>query len=93
MRLLEALRIQAAKIAADLDHSKLFTHMSDRGAFREEIIKDFLRPFLSGLRREDATARAKEDRRPSPIRVETGLGIKPFNPRRWQREQNSEGGV
>lgn len=46
MRLLEALRIQAAKIAADLDNSKLFTHMGDRGAFREEIIKDFLRPFL-----------------------------------------------
>jgi hypothetical protein len=38
MRLLEALRIQAAKIAADLDNSRLFTHMGDRGAFREEII-------------------------------------------------------
>jgi hypothetical protein len=46
MRLLEALRNQAAKIAADLDNSKLFTHMGDRGAFREAIIKDFLRPFL-----------------------------------------------
>src|ERR1035441_10286665 len=46
MRLLEALRNQTAKIAADLDNSKLFTHMGDRGAFREAIIKDFLRPFL-----------------------------------------------
>jgi hypothetical protein len=46
MRLLEALRNQTAKIAADLDNSKLFTHMGDRGAFREAMIKDFLRPFL-----------------------------------------------
>jgi hypothetical protein len=46
MRLLEALRNQSAKIAADLENSKLFTHMGDRGSFREAIIKDFLRPFL-----------------------------------------------
>jgi hypothetical protein len=46
MRLFEALRNQSAKIAADLENSKLFTHMGDRGSFREAIIKDFLRPFL-----------------------------------------------
>lgn len=46
MHLLQALRNQAAKIAADIENSKLFTQMGDRGSFRECIIRDFLRPFL-----------------------------------------------
>jgi hypothetical protein len=46
MHLLQALRTQAAKIKADLDNSKLFAHMGDRGSYREAIIRDFLRPFL-----------------------------------------------
>jgi len=46
MSLLQALRNQSAKITADLENSKLFTHMGDRGSFREAIIRDFLRPFL-----------------------------------------------
>lgn len=46
MSLLQALRNQSAKISADLENSKLFTHMGDRGRFREAIIRDFLRPFL-----------------------------------------------
>ena len=46
MRLLQALRNQGTKINADLANSRLFTHMGDRGSFRESIIKEFLRPFL-----------------------------------------------
>lgn len=46
MRFLQALRNEAAKVTANIEQSKLFTHMGDRGAFREAIIKDFLRPFL-----------------------------------------------
>jgi hypothetical protein len=46
MSLLRALRNQSAKITADLENSKLFTHMGDRGSFREAIIREFLRPFL-----------------------------------------------
>lgn len=46
MRLIQALRNQTAKIAAELENSKLFDHMGDRGSFRECIIKEFLRPFL-----------------------------------------------
>jgi hypothetical protein len=46
MHLLQALRNQALKIRADLDNSKLFAHMGDRGSYREAIIRDFLRPFL-----------------------------------------------
>jgi hypothetical protein len=46
MRLLQALRNQSAKIRADLENSKLFTQMGDRGTFRESIIREFLRPFL-----------------------------------------------
>ena len=46
MRLLQALRNQSSKINADLANSRLFTHMGDRGSFRESIIKEFLRPFL-----------------------------------------------
>lgn len=46
MHLLQALRNQAVKIRADLDNSNLFTHMGDRGSYREMIIRDFLRPFL-----------------------------------------------
>lgn len=46
MKLLQALRNEAQKIAAGIENSKLFEHMGDRGSFREAIIKDFLRPFL-----------------------------------------------
>ena len=46
MRLLQALRNQAAKIKTELENSNLFTHMGDRGNYREAIIRDFLRPFL-----------------------------------------------
>jgi hypothetical protein len=42
----QALHNQAMKIAADLNNSNLFTHMGDRGEFREAIIQKFLRPFL-----------------------------------------------
>jgi hypothetical protein len=47
MKLLQAVRNQASRIAADLEDSKLFTHMGDRGSFREVIIQRFLRPFLA----------------------------------------------
>lgn len=46
MRLLQAIRNQTARIAAHFEDSKLFTHRGDRGTFREEIISEFLRPFL-----------------------------------------------
>jgi hypothetical protein len=46
MRLLQAVRNQAARIASRLEDSNLFTNMGDRGTFREGIISDFLRPFL-----------------------------------------------
>jgi hypothetical protein len=46
VRLLEALRIEGKAIAAEVSKSNLFTHMGDRGEFREKIIERFLRPFL-----------------------------------------------
>ena len=46
MQLLQALRNKARKLAADIENSKLFTNMGDRGAFREAIVANFLRPFL-----------------------------------------------
>jgi len=46
VRLLQALRNEAAKIEADLKNSSLFSHMGDRGNHRESIIQAFLRPFL-----------------------------------------------
>jgi hypothetical protein len=46
MQLLQSLRNEARKIAADIENSKLFTNMGDRGAFREAIVANFLRPFL-----------------------------------------------
>jgi hypothetical protein len=46
MKLLQAVRNEAARIAAHVEDSKLFTHMGDRGTFREAIISNFLRPFL-----------------------------------------------
>lgn len=46
MILLQAVRNQAAQIALRLQDSNLFTHMGDRGTFREGIISEFLRPFL-----------------------------------------------
>jgi uncharacterized protein DUF6602 len=46
MHLLKALRNQAAKMKADLEDSKLFAQMGDRGTYREAIIRNFLRPFL-----------------------------------------------
>lgn len=44
MRLLEALRIEGDAIASEIDKSKLFTHMGDRGEFREKIIERIDRP-------------------------------------------------
>ncbi len=46
MHLLQALRNAASRMAADFEDSKLFTHSGDKGEFREQIIKNFLRPFL-----------------------------------------------
>jgi len=46
MRLLQALRIEGANIEAELQKSNLFSHMGDRGEFREQIVDRFLRPFL-----------------------------------------------
>jgi len=46
MRLLQAVRNQAARIASRLEDSDLFTNMGDRGTFREGIVSSFLRPFL-----------------------------------------------
>jgi len=47
MRLLEALRNAALRVQTHVNDSKLFTHMGDRGTFRERILSDFLRPFLA----------------------------------------------
>jgi hypothetical protein len=46
MKLLQALRNAAARLAADLEDSNLFEHAGDKGEFREHIIGRFLRPFL-----------------------------------------------
>ena len=46
MRLLQALRNQADRIASEIEDSNLFTHMGDRGTVRERIVANFLRPFL-----------------------------------------------
>lgn len=46
MRLLQAVRNQAARIASEIEDSNLFTHMGDRGSVRERIVARFLRPFL-----------------------------------------------
>jgi hypothetical protein len=46
MRLLQAVRNQAAKVASEIEDSNLFTHMGDRGNVRERIVANFLRPFL-----------------------------------------------
>lgn len=46
MRLLQAVRNQAARIASEIEDSNLFTHMGDRGSVRERIVTRFLRPFL-----------------------------------------------
>ena len=46
MRLLQAVRNEAARIASKIEDSKLFTQMGDRGSVREEIVANFLRPFL-----------------------------------------------
>lgn len=46
MRLLQALRNAASRMAADFEDSNLFTHSGDKGEFREDIIGKFLRPFL-----------------------------------------------
>lgn len=46
MHLLQALRNQAAQITAEIENSKLFTQMADRGTYRETVITKFLRPFL-----------------------------------------------
>jgi len=46
MRILEALRIEAENIETGIKRSRLFTQMLDRGEFREQVIAQFLRPFL-----------------------------------------------
>jgi hypothetical protein len=46
MRLLEALYLHARTVTLGVENSRLFTHMGDRGAFRERVIQEFLRPFL-----------------------------------------------
>ena len=46
MRFLEALRNAGAQLAADIEDSKLFAHIGDRGEFREAAIQRFLRPHL-----------------------------------------------
>lgn len=46
MLLLNALRIAARAIEADIEKSRLFSHMGSRGEFREKVITKFLRPFL-----------------------------------------------
>jgi hypothetical protein len=46
MQLLDALRIETEALTSEFKKSGLFTHMGNRGAFREEIIHRFLRPFL-----------------------------------------------
>ena len=46
MQLLDALRIEAKSIAVEIEKSKLFSHMGDRGDYRERVIEHFLRPFL-----------------------------------------------
>lgn len=45
-KLLRALRNQTKKIAGEIEDSKLFDHLGDRGEFRERIIENFLQPFL-----------------------------------------------
>jgi hypothetical protein len=46
MKLLDALRIEGASIDSEIQRSNLFSHMGDRGEFREKIVERFLRPFL-----------------------------------------------
>jgi hypothetical protein len=46
VRLLDAVRLDAAGIADKVRQSKLFTHMGDRGEFREQVVQEFLRPYL-----------------------------------------------
>jgi hypothetical protein len=46
VRILEALRIEATSLSAGIKKSNLFSHMGDRGEFREGVIESFLRPFL-----------------------------------------------
>lgn len=45
-KLLEALRRRGKRIWHELEESKLYEQMVDRGRFREAVIRDFLRPFL-----------------------------------------------
>lgn len=46
MKLLQALRNAAQRLAADFEDSKLFDHSGEKGEFREYIVGRFLRPFL-----------------------------------------------
>ena len=46
MKLLQALRNATASLEASFENSKLFSQNPNRGEFREEVIKEFLRPFL-----------------------------------------------
>ncbi len=46
MKLLDALRNATARVEADVKDSGLFSHMGERGEFRERVIESFLRPLL-----------------------------------------------
>lgn len=46
MKLLDSLRSASKKIEAEVEDSKLFTHSGEIGTFRENIVANFLRPFL-----------------------------------------------
>lgn len=46
MKLLQALRNATEKLKSDFEDSKLFDHSGDKGEFREQIVEQFLRPFL-----------------------------------------------
>jgi hypothetical protein len=46
MKLLQALRNASQRVNFDFEDSKLFSHPGEKGEMREQIIKNFLRPFL-----------------------------------------------
>ena len=45
---LEMLRKSIKRIEADFDFSAIIDHNCSKGTFREQILKNFLRPFLPG---------------------------------------------
>lgn len=46
MKFLQALRNSAAKLSAEFEDSKLFSHSGEKGEFREQIITQLLKPYL-----------------------------------------------